>query len=66
MRNTEYGTSTGNAIIAAASGKGLKIDTRIAYNANSSDVSAQVLQLKSADPDAVIFRQLYIRFRSCS
>jgi branched-chain amino acid transport system substrate-binding protein len=53
--NTEYGTSTGNAIIAAASAKGLKIDLRIAYNANSSDVSAQVLQLKDFDPDVVIF-----------
>ena len=53
--NTEYGTSTGNAIIAAATAKGLKIDTRIAYNANSSDVSAQVLQLKSFDADVVIF-----------
>ncbi len=53
--NTEYGTSTGKAIIAAAAGKGLKVDPQIAYNANSSDVSAQVLQLKSADPDAVIF-----------
>ncbi|MDR3530741.1 MAG: ABC transporter substrate-binding protein [Rhodopila sp.] len=53
--NTEYGTSTGNAIIAAATAKGLKVDIRIAYNANSSDVSAQVLQLKSADPDVVIF-----------
>ncbi|MEA2738031.1 MAG: branched-chain amino acid transport system substrate-binding protein [Acetobacteraceae bacterium] len=53
--NTEYGTSTGNAIIAAATEKGLKIDTRIFYNANSSDVSAQVLQLKSAGVDAVIF-----------
>ncbi|HYZ24416.1 MAG TPA: ABC transporter substrate-binding protein, partial [Rhodopila sp.] len=53
--NTEYGTSTGNAIIAAAADKGLKIDTRIAYNANSSDVSAQVLQLKSLSPDVVIF-----------
>jgi branched-chain amino acid transport system substrate-binding protein len=53
--NTEYGTSTGNAIIAAVTAKGLKIDPRIAYNANSSDVSAQVLQLKSADVDAVIF-----------
>jgi branched-chain amino acid transport system substrate-binding protein len=53
--NTEYGTSTGNAILAAASDKGLKINTRIAYNANSSDVSAQVLQLKSANVDAVIF-----------
>src|ERR1700733_9883271 len=53
--NTEYGTSTGDAIIAAVTRKGLKIDPRIAYNANSSDVSAQVLQLKSASPDAVIF-----------
>ena len=53
--NTEYGTSTGNAIMAAAADKGLKIETRIAYNANSSDVSAQVLQLKSAAPDVVIF-----------
>jgi branched-chain amino acid transport system substrate-binding protein len=53
--NTEYGTSTGNAIIAAAAQKDLKIDTRIAYNANSSDVSAQVLQLKSLNPDVVIF-----------
>jgi branched-chain amino acid transport system substrate-binding protein len=53
--NTEYGTSTAAAIAGAATDKGLKIDTRIAYNANSSDVSAQVLQLKSADPDAVIF-----------
>jgi branched-chain amino acid transport system substrate-binding protein len=53
--NTEYGTSTAAAIVTAATEKGLKIDTRIAYNANSSDVSAQVLQLKSAEPDAVIF-----------
>ena len=53
--NTEYGTSTGNAIIAAVTAKGLKIDTRIAYNANSSDVSAQVLQLKNFDADVVIF-----------
>ena len=53
--NTEYGTSTGNAIIAAATAKGLKVDLRIAYNANSSDVSAQVLQLKDFGPDVVIF-----------
>ena len=44
-----------HAIVAAACRKGLKIDPRIAYNANSSDVSAQVLQLKSADPDVAIF-----------
>ncbi|WP_428534238.1 ABC transporter substrate-binding protein [Rhodopila sp.] len=53
--NTEYGSSTGDAIVAALADKGLKVDPRIAYNANSSDVSAQVLQLKSAAVDAVIF-----------
>lgn len=53
--NTEYGTSTGNAILAAVKAKGLNVPLRIAYNANSSDVSAQVLQLKSASPDVVIF-----------
>jgi branched-chain amino acid transport system substrate-binding protein len=53
--NTEYGTSTGDAIIGAVKGKGMTIDQRIAYNANSSDVSAQVLQLKNENPDAVIF-----------
>ena len=53
--NTEYGTSTGDAIIQAVKAKGLKVDLRIPYNANSTDVSAQVLQLKDANPDAVIF-----------
>jgi branched-chain amino acid transport system substrate-binding protein len=53
--NTEYGTSTAAAIMDAAKAKGLTIDPRIAYNANSSDVSAQVLQLKNAAPDVVIF-----------
>ncbi len=53
--NTEYGTSTGDAIIGAVKAKGLNVALRIAYNANSSDVSAQVLQLKDAGPDAVIF-----------
>jgi branched-chain amino acid transport system substrate-binding protein len=53
--NTEYGTSTGDAIIAAVKAKGLKVDLRIPYNANSSDVSSQVLQLKNASPDVVVF-----------
>ena len=53
--NTEYGTSTGDAIIQAVKAKGLKVDLRIPYNANASDVSAQVLQLKNANPDVVIF-----------
>jgi branched-chain amino acid transport system substrate-binding protein len=53
--NTEYGTSTAAAIIPALAAKGFKTDLRIAYSANGTDVSAQVLQLKSASPDAVIF-----------
>jgi branched-chain amino acid transport system substrate-binding protein len=53
--NTEYGTSTAEAIAPAVTAKGLKVVLRIPYNANSSDVSAQVLQLKGAAPDAVIF-----------
>ena len=53
--NTEYGTSTGDAIVKALADKGLKVSPRIAYSANSTDVSAQVLQLKQANPDAVIF-----------
>lgn len=53
--NTEYGTSTGNAITEALKARGLNMTGRIVYNANSSDVSAQVLQLKDADPDCAIF-----------
>ncbi len=53
--NTEYGTATGDAIVKAIKAKGMKVGLRIPYNANSSDVSSQVLQLKDAKPDAVIF-----------
>ena len=53
--NTEYGTSTGDAIVKAATEKGLKVALRIPYNANSTDVSSQVLQLKNENPDVVIF-----------
>jgi branched-chain amino acid transport system substrate-binding protein len=53
--NTEYGTSTAAAIIPALSAKGFNIAPHVAYGANSGDVSAQVLQLKAANPDAVIF-----------
>ena len=53
--NTEYGTSTGDAIVKAATDKGLKVDLRIPYNANSTDVSSQVLQLKNEKPDVAIF-----------
>jgi len=53
--NTEYGTSVSEAIIKAMQEKGLKISLHIPYSANSSDVSAQVLQLKDTKPDAVVF-----------
>ncbi len=53
--NTEYGTSTGNAIIKGIQEHGLKLTQRIVYNANSTDVSAQVLQMKQAQPDVVVF-----------
>ena len=53
--NTEYGTSVGGAIIKAVEDGGMKVALRIPYSANSSDVSAQVLQLKDARPDVVIF-----------
>ena len=53
--NTDYGTSVAASILEAAKTANIKVAAQIAYNANSSDVSAQVLQLKSLQPDAVIF-----------
>ncbi len=53
--NTDYGTSVSASILDAAKAANINVSAHIAYNANSSDVSAQVLQLKSANPDAVIF-----------
>jgi branched-chain amino acid transport system substrate-binding protein len=53
--NTDYGTSVGDSIEKAAKADGLKVAARIPYNANTSDVSAQVLQLKTLKPDVVIF-----------
>jgi|SRR5262245_38310292 len=53
--NTDYGSSVAASLAEAADAAKIKIDARIPYNANSSDVSAQVLQLKTANPDAVIF-----------
>jgi branched-chain amino acid transport system substrate-binding protein len=53
--NTDYGTSVAASLLEAAKNANLNVSARIAYNANSSDVTAQVLQLKSANPDAVIF-----------
>ena len=53
--NTDYGTSVGASILQAAKTANIPVAAQIPYNANSSDVSAQVLQLKTLQPDAVIF-----------
>ncbi len=53
--NTDYGTSVSASILDAAKAANIPVVAQIAYSANSSDVNAQVLQLKSANPDAVIF-----------
>jgi branched-chain amino acid transport system substrate-binding protein len=53
--NTDYGTSVATLISQAAAESGFEVATQIPYNANTTDVSAQVLQLKEAGPDVVIF-----------
>lgn len=53
--NTEYGTSIADVIRRTAEQQGINIELQIPYAANSADVSAQVLQLKGAQPDVVIF-----------
>jgi branched-chain amino acid transport system substrate-binding protein len=53
--NTDYGTQVGNAVEAAAKAAKVPMALRIPYNANGADVSAQVLQLKQANPSLVIF-----------
>ena len=53
--NTDYGTSVAGSIVDAAKAANIKVAAQIPYNAKSSDVSAQVLQLKTLRPDAVIF-----------
>ncbi len=53
--NTDYGTSVADTTQKAAKEHGFDVVAQIPYNANSSDVSAQVLQLKDKKPDAVIF-----------
>ncbi len=53
--NTDYGTSVGDAIAAEAAKSGVPVAIRIPYSASSTDVSAQVLQLKQANADVVIF-----------
>jgi len=53
--NTDYGTSVAASIVGAAKDANITVAAQIPYNANSTDVSGQVLQLKDKKPDAVIF-----------
>jgi len=53
--NTDYGTSVADAIEAEAKKDNVPVAIRIPYSASSTDVSAQVLQLKNKEPDVVIF-----------
>jgi branched-chain amino acid transport system substrate-binding protein len=53
--NTDYGTSVADAVEAAAKENKLPVAIRIPYSASTTDVSAQVLQLKEKNPDVVIF-----------
>jgi branched-chain amino acid transport system substrate-binding protein len=53
--NTDYGTSVSASILDAAKAANIPVAAQIAYSANGSDVTAQVLQLKSTNPDVVIF-----------
>jgi branched-chain amino acid transport system substrate-binding protein len=53
--NTDYGTSVAELVSQAAAESGFKVAAQIPYNANTTDVSAQVLQLKEEDPDVVVF-----------
>src|ERR1700733_13923276 len=53
--NTDYGTSVGDAIEAEAKKANMPVAIRIPYSASSTDVTAQVLQLKDKQPDLVIF-----------
>ena len=53
--NTDYGTSVAEAIEAAAKQNNVPVAIRISYSASTTDVSAQVLQLKEKQADVVIF-----------
>jgi len=53
--NTDYGTSVAGTLLEQAKAKGFNVVAQIPYSANATDVTAQVLQLKAKNPDAVIF-----------
>jgi branched-chain amino acid transport system substrate-binding protein len=49
--NTDYGTSVANSIEAEAKRSNVPVAIRIPYSASSTDVSAQVLQLRERQPE---------------
>jgi branched-chain amino acid transport system substrate-binding protein len=53
--NTDYGTSVAESVAEEAKKANIEVAIRIPYSASSTDVSAQVLQLKDKKPDVVIF-----------
>jgi len=53
--NTDYGTSVAGTVKEQAAKYGINVVAQIPYNANGTDVSAQVLQLKDKKPDCVVF-----------
>ncbi len=52
--NTEYGTSVATVITSVFKEQGQNAPLDVAYTANTTDVQAQVLQLKEKKPDVVI------------
>ncbi len=52
---SEYGVSVANTIKQVAASRQTPIAMDVSYTVSTSDVSAQVLKLKQAAPDAVIF-----------
>ncbi|MFI5400318.1 MAG: ABC transporter substrate-binding protein [SAR324 cluster bacterium] len=53
--NTDYGTSVAKFVGDAIKEGGFNVVAQVPYTANTTDVQAQVLQLKSLNPDVVIF-----------
>jgi branched-chain amino acid transport system substrate-binding protein len=53
--NTEYGNSVGSVIKEVFAKDGHNVKMVIPYSANTTDVQPQVLQLKEANPDVLIF-----------
>ena len=53
--NTDYGTSVADTVEQAAKKDNVRVAIRIPYSASTTDVTAQVLQLKEKNPNLIIF-----------